>query len=86
MKKPTKETINAWKLWAKVFGQNENYASLHAFARWTGDPYPTEGDLRDIIVNTNNPEVMKKIEAILGPNGHTLLKMWKAQQDGKICK
>lgn len=76
------KAIRAWHTWAAVFGRDATFESICEFAVWTGDP---PSDIRSSIINVNNPEVMKKIEAILGPNGHTLLKMWKAQQDGSIC-
>lgn len=71
--------IQAWHRWAAVFEQDGSRESLFKFAEWTGD---AASPARDIIINVNNPEVMKKIDIILGPNGYTMLKMWKAQQDG----
>lgn len=76
--------IAACRKWLEVFRPGDHFCSIHIheFAAFTGDPTTSE---RNFIINIENPEVMKIVDIILGPNGYTLLKMWKAQQDGSIC-
>lgn len=70
--------IAACQLWCKAFDRDWDNDGVFAFARWTGDPM---GPDRGYIINIYNPEVMKKVDIILGPNGYAMLKMWKAQAD-----
>lgn len=64
------QALDLWK--AEVGWQSNDYEAVFAFAAALGDPYEVG---RDQIINTDNPEVMRKIDMILGPNGTTLLKV-----------
>jgi hypothetical protein len=74
----------AYDLWYKAGEETDSYRSIVSqdkFSMFLGDP---RGPHRaqehvDRLINIYNPEVMKKINLILGPNGYALLKMWKAQ-------
>lgn len=70
----------AFHKWEKVFEieGGRDAENLIKFAEFTGDPF--HEDKRNMYVNTENPEVMEKVDLINGPNGYTLLKMWKHQQ------
>lgn len=72
----------AFTLWRSTFKYDKTYVTLQAFAAFLGDPFnPYDAKRQNMIVNIDNPEVMKKIDIILGPNGLTILKMWKIQQE-----
>jgi len=77
-KSKNNDVIKAWKLWSQVYlgVKYSHIQSLIVFAKFTGDPYDHE---RANYINIHNPEVMRKINLINGPNGLALLKMWKAQ-------
>lgn len=76
----TNRMFKAFNRYLKVYGlqDDDDITRLKKFAEFTGDPF--NGD-RGILVNTDNPKVMAKVDLILGPNGYTLLKMWKIQND-----
>lgn len=74
----------AYDLWYKAGEEADSYRSIVSqdkFSMFLGDPRGPHRARQDDdrLINIYNPEVMKKIDLILGPNGYALLKMWKAQ-------
>ena len=68
----------AFHMYRKVFNSPSFAEGMVQFAAFLGDPYDGE---RTAYVNIHNPDVLNKIDMILGPHGMTILKMWKAQQE-----
>jgi hypothetical protein len=79
------EAFAAYEIWAKVFNKptGRQIDVMDEFAEFLGDPRGGHRSFADqqIIINTNNPEVMDKVRKINGPNGYTVLKMMKAQDE-----
>lgn len=71
-----RDALAAWVKWATVIGCPTDADSLYKFSEFIGDPCKGE---RRYIINIENPEIVKRIILINGPNGHALLKMWIAQ-------
>ncbi len=73
--------VVACRAWAKVFASDKtpSYLTMLSFAEFLGCPY--QSGLRDKIVDMHDPEILRKVQNILGPNGYTYLKMLKAQQE-----
>lgn len=75
-----KAAIAAGDKWATMAGVLKDRNHMYAFAAWLGDPFhPDSG--RDKIVDMDKPEIRRKVELINGPNGHTILKMFEAQNE-----
>lgn len=74
------QAVSAWGKWARVLDQPTNIKSMYRFTEFLGHPHK---DGCRYVIDIDNPEVMKKVELILGPNGHTLLKMWAIQRHPK---
>lgn len=78
------KAIDAYKIWAEVQTEKMADSSIFKFAEFLGDAF---GDHRKnkaarlAVVNIYNPEVMEKVEKILGPHGKTYIKIMEAQQD-----
>ena len=58
--------------WLECFGYDDSLSAKYAFATFLGYPYKIN---QENIVDTNNPEVIRLIDLINGPNGITILKM-----------
>lgn len=74
--------VEAAKVWAVVIKGRELYTGpndMMDFATFLGDPhYPKRG----YIVNVDNPVVVDRLKKIVGPHGHTFLKIIEAQNSG----
>lgn len=70
-----------WQSTCKRWEDLDRHTATFVFAVFLGDPYD---GLRPFIVNPHNPDVVNKIELILGDNGVAILKMMEAKfMDGK---
>lgn len=73
----TYKAIHACDLWkSEVKWQGSDREAVFAFAKALGEPYVVG---RSNIIDTDNPEVMRKLDMILGPNGATILKVMVIQ-------
>lgn len=79
LRKPSLKAIAARDLWmSETKWQGSVYDATFAFAKILGDPYSPG---RELIINTDNLEVMRRLDLILGPHGPTILKVLILQSE-----
>lgn len=62
------------------------HAGMMDFAAFLGDPYPRDATIainNRYAVNIFNPEIRRKLDMIMGPNGDVMLRIMVIQHEGK---